>query len=183
MLDLRVLRLVSALNVVSFQTWQPVVKVQLHSAGDASPLTALLLPHIFPICSVVAPCQRGASPPSVRRWTFTTGCSVRRCWQPVVKVWLHSTGDASSRAALLLPQILPVLHPTVHNTHGGGPALRSSRRSAGAPTARTVRRGVEAGASPPSVRRWTLTTGCWRSSPLCCSARRRRPGHKSRSHR
>jgi hypothetical protein len=25
-----------------------------------------------------------------------------------VKVWLHSTGDASSRAALLLPQILPV---------------------------------------------------------------------------
>src|SRR5207247_3903190 len=91
---------------------QPVVKLRLHSAGDASPLTALLLPHIFPICSVVAPCQRGASPPSVRRWTFTTGCSVRRCWQPVVKVWLHSTGDASSRAALLLPQILPVLHPT-----------------------------------------------------------------------
>src|SRR5438128_6664799 len=75
MLDLRVLRLVSALNVVSFQTWQPVVKLQLHSAGDASPLTALLLPHIFPICSVVAPCQRGASPPSVQRWTFTTGCS------------------------------------------------------------------------------------------------------------
>ena len=23
-------------------------------------------------------------------------------WQPVLKVWLHSTGDASSRAALLL---------------------------------------------------------------------------------
>src|SRR6266566_6535911 len=78
-------------------TEQPAVNVQLHSAGDASPLTALLLPHIFPICSVVAPCQhstgsfpihqvrnylvsevvsweRGASPPSVRRWTFTTGC-------------------------------------------------------------------------------------------------------------
>jgi hypothetical protein len=54
--------------------WQPVVKVQLHSAGEASPLTALLLPHIFPICSVVAPCRRGASPPSVRRWTFITGC-------------------------------------------------------------------------------------------------------------
>src|SRR5213593_2303591 len=33
----------------------PVVKLQLHSAGDASPLTVLLLPHIFPICSVVAP--------------------------------------------------------------------------------------------------------------------------------
>src|SRR5438128_2451229 len=56
--------------------------------GDASPLppqcagkralgapglTALLLPHIFPICSVVAPCQRGASPPSVLRRTFATG--------------------------------------------------------------------------------------------------------------
>jgi hypothetical protein len=26
-----------------------VVKVRLHSAGDASPLTALLLPQIFPI--------------------------------------------------------------------------------------------------------------------------------------
>ena len=34
----------------------------------------VLLPHIFPICSVVASCQRGASPPSVRRRTFTTGC-------------------------------------------------------------------------------------------------------------
>src|SRR6266566_1148218 len=106
---------------------QPVVKLRLHSgpptrlprwgprsAGDASPLhptalknaqwgprplTALLLPHIFPICSVVAPCQhstgnfpihqvrnylvsevvsweRGASPSSVRRWTFTTGCQL-----------------------------------------------------------------------------------------------------------
>ncbi len=43
----------------------------------------------------------------------------------------------------------------------GDPALRSSRRSAGVPTARTVRRGVERpGASPPSVRRWTFTTGC-----------------------
>jgi hypothetical protein len=34
----------------------------------------LLLPQIFPIFSVVAPCQPGASPVSVRRWTFTTGC-------------------------------------------------------------------------------------------------------------
>src|SRR6266516_3009128 len=50
------------------------MKLQLHSAGDASPLTALLLPQIFPIFSVVAPCQRGASPPSVRRRTFTTDC-------------------------------------------------------------------------------------------------------------
>jgi len=87
--------------------------------------------------------------------------------QPVVKLQLHSAGAASllhpnaaaalgapGLAALLLVQILPVLHPTVHNTHGGDPALRSSRRFAGAPTARTVRRGVERpGASPPSVQR------------------------------
>src|SRR5438552_15635653 len=43
----------------------------------------------------------------------------------------HSAGDASPLTALLLPQIFPILHPTVHRTHGGGPALRSSRRSAG----------------------------------------------------
>src|SRR5436309_10058084 len=99
-----------------------------------------------------------------------------RCWQPAVKLRLHSAGDASPLhptalknarwgprplTALLLPQIFPILHPTVHKTHGGGPALRSSRRSAGVPTARTVRRGVDQrGASPPSVRRWTFTTGC-----------------------
>jgi hypothetical protein len=53
---------------------QPVVKVWLHSTGDASPLTALLLRQILPVFSVVAPCQRGASPVSVRRKTFTTGC-------------------------------------------------------------------------------------------------------------
>ena len=53
--------------------YQPVVKVWLHSTGDASSLAALLLPQIFPIFSVVAPCQRGASPVSVRRQTFTTG--------------------------------------------------------------------------------------------------------------
>src|SRR5213076_2605419 len=82
-----------------------------------------------------------------------------------MKLQLHSAGAASRLAALLLVQILPVLHPTVHNTHGGDPALRSSRRSAGVPTARTVRRGVERpGASPPSVRRWTFTTGCYDGS-------------------
>src|SRR5207247_6259686 len=59
-------------------SWQPAVKARLHSAGDASPLTALLLAHIFPICSVVAPCHRGASPPSVLRRTFTTDCQPQR---------------------------------------------------------------------------------------------------------
>src|SRR5438034_6455998 len=55
------------------------MKVRLHSAGAASRLTALLLPQIFPIFSVVTPCQRGASPPSVRRRSFTTGRSASGC--------------------------------------------------------------------------------------------------------
>ena len=58
------------------QALQPVVKVWLHSTGDASSLAALLLAQILPVFSVVAPCQRGASPVSVRRQTFTTGCSL-----------------------------------------------------------------------------------------------------------
>src|SRR5712691_9232357 len=80
---------------------QPVVKVWLHSTGEASPLhsnaaaalgtpglAALLLLQILPVMpphrandtrrgprfSVVAPCHRRASPVSVRRQTFTTGC-------------------------------------------------------------------------------------------------------------
>ena len=44
--------------------WQ---KAPLHSTGDASRLTALLLGRIWPICSLVTPCQPGASPVSVRR--------------------------------------------------------------------------------------------------------------------
>ena len=53
--------------------------------------------------------------------------------QPVVKVWLHSTVEASPPAALLLAQILPVF-------------------SVVAPCRR--------GASTVSVRRQTFTTGC-----------------------
>ena len=53
---------------------QPVVKVPLHSTGASSHLAALLLDHILPVFSLVAPCQTGASPVSVQRWTFTTGC-------------------------------------------------------------------------------------------------------------
>ena len=49
------------------------MKVTLHSTSDASRLTALLLRRIFPIFSIVAPCQPGASPVSMRRGTFTTG--------------------------------------------------------------------------------------------------------------
>src|SRR5438034_6617125 len=57
------------------------------STGDASPAhpnaaaalgtpagAALLLLQILAVFSVVAPCPRGASPVSVRRQTFTTGC-------------------------------------------------------------------------------------------------------------
>jgi len=51
-----------------------VVKVWLHSTGDASPGAALLLLQILAVFSVVAPCPRGASPVSVRRQTLTTGC-------------------------------------------------------------------------------------------------------------
>ena len=40
-------------------------QVRWHSAGDASRLAALLIVRIFPICSLFAPCQPGASPPSV----------------------------------------------------------------------------------------------------------------------
>src|SRR5712691_10457678 len=41
--------------------------------GDPG-LAALLLAQILPVFSVVAPCHRGASPVSVRRQTFATGC-------------------------------------------------------------------------------------------------------------
>jgi hypothetical protein len=49
-----------------------------HSAGDASRLAALLLPHILPIFSVVAPCQPGASPPSVLRRIYEMSSSGKR---------------------------------------------------------------------------------------------------------
>ena len=38
------------------------------------PLSTLLLGRILPVFSLVAPCQTGASPVSVRRWTSTTDC-------------------------------------------------------------------------------------------------------------
>ena len=48
------------------------MKMRLHSTGDASRLAALLLSSNVWTFSVVAPCQPGASPVSVRRRTFTT---------------------------------------------------------------------------------------------------------------
>ena len=67
-----VTQLLTSLSVL--RTQQPVVQVQLHSAGAASRLAALLLAQILPVFSLVAPCHPGASPASVRRRTFTTGC-------------------------------------------------------------------------------------------------------------
>jgi hypothetical protein len=52
---------------------QPVVESRRHSAGDAYPLTALLLHRICSAFSVVAPCQRGVSLPSVLRRDFRHG--------------------------------------------------------------------------------------------------------------
>ena len=58
----------------SYQTYgqcllhnSPWRKSPLHSSGDASRLTALLLGQICPIFSLVPPCQAGASPLSVQR--------------------------------------------------------------------------------------------------------------------
>src|SRR5947207_14009566 len=78
-----VLHLGSALQVPGPE-W-PVSLIRRHSAADASPLhpnaaaalgtpvlAALLLPQIFPISSVVAPCQPRASAPSVRRRIYET---------------------------------------------------------------------------------------------------------------
>jgi hypothetical protein len=42
--------------------WCPESDVRHQSPGGASRLAALLLPHLFPICSVVAPCDPGAAP-------------------------------------------------------------------------------------------------------------------------
>ena len=51
-----------------------MVKPWLHSTGDASARAALLRPQIHPVFSVVAPGPRGASPVSVPRQGFATGC-------------------------------------------------------------------------------------------------------------
>jgi hypothetical protein len=51
-----------------------VVKVPLHSTGDASRLAALLIARLCSINSLFAPGDPGVSPVSVRRGTFTTGC-------------------------------------------------------------------------------------------------------------
>jgi len=44
-----------------------------------------------------------------------------RLWEPLVEPRLHSTGDASSGAALLLPQILPVFSVVAPGSRGASP--------------------------------------------------------------
>src|SRR5437764_7208533 len=93
--------------------------------------------------------------------SLRTDLSKDEPWQPVVKVWLHSTSEASPPAALLLLQILPVF-------------------SVVAPCRR--------GASLVSVRCQTFTTGCSASRGLLRpppwpshDARQRRTGWSARS--
>ena len=59
--------LVTAHGIMQASAISPWQKAPLHSTGDASRLTALFLGRIWPICSLVTPCQPGASPVSVRR--------------------------------------------------------------------------------------------------------------------
>src|SRR6266487_513684 len=73
----------------------PVSQIWRHSAADASRLAALLLRQIFPISSVVAPCQPGASAPSVRRHIYEMGhlgSSFARNWFIAMAVQRHALG-------------------------------------------------------------------------------------------
>ncbi len=113
-------RLGSALSACPLVPLQPVVNVWLHSTGDASSRAALLLPHILPVLSVVAPCPRGASPVSVRRQTFTTGCLARSTMAAVAMASLVSAAyaqgpppDRPSKTAIEKPQVVsPAVLPS-----------------------------------------------------------------------
>src|SRR5215203_848947 len=83
----------------SSSRWQPVSQGRLHSAGDASPLAASSGKYC-PIFSVVAPCHRGASPPSVRRRDLRRGL--------LGLVRLHEVGRVSHRGvSALLRRVSP----------------------------------------------------------------------------
>src|SRR5438105_4227593 len=60
-----------------------------------------------PVRPIVVRTRRGAYPHvlSLPYVAFFGRAEGDCAYQPVVKVWLHSTGDASPPAALLLPQI------------------------------------------------------------------------------
>ena len=99
--------------------WQ---KSPLHSPGVASRLTSLLVGCIWPICALLAPCQPGATPVSVRRGAFHhglleaagddacgglgfAGCGTPRLYQPVyhatVRIAYQGVAGAYSEAAAL----------------------------------------------------------------------------------
>ena len=86
-------------------TWQPVAKLRLHSSGAASRLAALLLSHIFQICSLVTPCQPGTSPLSVRR-RVPPRAAMDRCRAGPADVAYPPRTTTRSRRALgrLLPR-------------------------------------------------------------------------------
>ena len=92
---------------------QPVVKVRLHSTGTASRLPALLLGHILPVCSLVAPCtgraRHRSRRVSVRRWTFTRDCSPTLvCSGSQIPAGISDRSAAVLRALRLGP--IPSLH-------------------------------------------------------------------------
>src|SRR5438034_2037161 len=90
---------------------------------------------------VARPVTRIVSPYARRRLTETSG--------PFTLIKDHLAGGAPRLAALLLPQILPVLPPHRAQHARWGPGARSSRCFVGAPTARRVRRGVTSGRRAP----------------------------------
>ena len=80
-------------------TSSPWQKAPLHSTGDASRLTALFLGRIWPICSLVTPCQPGASPVSVRRGVSPRAASrPRRSSRRRSRHRLRATDSAGPRA-------------------------------------------------------------------------------------
>ena len=79
-----------------------MVKVPLHSTGDATRLAALLIAHLCPTNSLFPPCDPGASPVSVRRGTFTTVCyALAHHGRPRatgdLDVWVDPTADNAPR--------------------------------------------------------------------------------------
>ena len=113
---------------------EPVAKAPLHSTGDASRLAALLVAHISRICSLLAPCQPGASPVSVRR-----GVSPRTPRRYAMKTRVAIVGIAVTCAALAVPALVTAQGSSLGETGG---AVHPPHGSAGRSPARPRRAGV-----------------------------------------
>ena len=106
------LELIEATGVLEIAVdWvkSPWQKAPLHSTSDASRLTALFLGRICPICSLVTPCQPGASPVSVQRGVSPRALKgnyqrIRRacCGSPAspLRAGVHSLGGGRVLAVL-----------------------------------------------------------------------------------